>query len=128
MKMTHAAVAAIAALAISGGLAEAQGTGQPRSNGPGTQRPTGQGATSTPGASGTAAPAGQRDDRQSKSDAQMFVREAAIGGMAEVELGQLASGKASSADVKQFAERMVADHGTANTELKSLAEKRGLRV
>jgi len=58
----------------------------------------------------------------------MFVREAAIGGMAEVALGQLASGKASSADVKQFAERMVADHGKANTELKSLAEKRGLTV
>src|SRR5204862_2830964 len=80
----------------------------------------------------TAVPAGQRDHQPKsdtkKSDAQMFVREAAIGGMAEVELGQLASGKASSADVKQFAERMVADHGKANTELKSLAEKKGLMV
>jgi putative membrane protein len=132
MKMTHAAVATIAALAISGGLADAQGNGQPGSNGPGTQTQIGQGATSTPGAPGTAAPAGQHD-RQSKSDAkgsdaQMFVREAAIGGMAEVELGQLASGKASSPDVKRFAERMVADHGKANTELKSLAEKKGLSV
>ena len=43
----------------------------------------------------------------------MFVREAAIGGMAEVELGQLASGKASSADVKQFAQTMVTDHSGA---------------
>jgi putative membrane protein len=131
MKLTHAAAAAIAALAIAGGLADAQGTGQPGS-GAGTQSKTGQGATSTPGAPGTPAPAGQRD-QQSKidakeSDAQLFVREAAIGGMAEVELGQLASGKASSADVKQFAERMVADHGKANDELKSLAEKKGLRV
>jgi len=58
----------------------------------------------------------------------MFVREAAIGGMAEVELGQLASGKASNAEVKQFAQRMVTDHGKANTELKSLAEKKGFAV
>jgi len=128
-------VAAVAALAISGGLAEAQGNGQSGSNGPGsaTQTQTGQGSTATPGAPGTTTPAGQRD-RQTKSgdakgnDAHMFVREAAIGGLAEVELGRLASEKASSPDVKQFAERMVADHGKANTELKSLAEKKGLMV
>jgi putative membrane protein len=132
MKMTHAAFTAIAALAISGGVAEAQGIGQSGSTAPRTQTETGQGATSTPGAPGTGSPAAQRD-RESKSDAkgsdaQTFVREAAIGGLAEVELGQLASGRASSGDVKQFAERMVADHGKANSELKSLAEAKGLRV
>jgi putative membrane protein len=53
-----------------------------------------------------------------------FVKEAAMGGMAEVELGKLATEKASSADVKQFGQRMVDDHGKAGDELKSLAESK----
>jgi putative membrane protein len=47
---------------------------------------------------------------------QAFVKEAAIGGMAEVALGQLASTKATNDKVKAFAQRMVTDHGKANDE------------
>jgi putative membrane protein len=54
-----------------------------------------------------------------------FVTKAAQGGMEEVELGQLASSNAASADVKQFGQRMVTDHGKANEELKSIAQKSG---
>lgn len=50
-----------------------------------------------------------------------FMNKAAIGGMAEVELGRLATTKAQNADVKQFAQQMMADHTRANTELKTLA-------
>lgn len=57
-----------------------------------------------------------------------FMTEAAIGGMAEVELGKLASTKAQNADVKKFAQMMVADHGKANTELKALATKKGVTL
>jgi putative membrane protein len=56
------------------------------------------------------------------------MREAAIGGMAEVELGRVASEKSSSDEVKQFAQRMVTDHGKANAELKTLAEKKGISL
>ena len=56
----------------------------------------------------------------SSADAK-FLKEAADGGMAEVELGKLASEKASSGDVKQFGQRMAEDHGKANEELKQLA-------
>jgi putative membrane protein len=50
-----------------------------------------------------------------------FVKEAAMGGMAEVELGKLAAEKASNADVKKFGQRMVDDHSKANDELKMIA-------
>jgi putative membrane protein len=61
-------------------------------------------------------------------DTQTFVREAAIGGMAEVELGHLAASKAASDPVKQFAQRMVTDHSHANAELKTLVQRKGLTL
>jgi putative membrane protein len=59
---------------------------------------------------------------------QAFVKEAAIGGMAEVALGQLASTKATNDKVKAFAQRMVMDHGKANDELKTLASSKNMNV
>ena len=50
-----------------------------------------------------------------------FIKKAAQGGMAEVELGQLAQQKASSEEVKKFGERMVTDHSKANDQLKQVA-------
>jgi putative membrane protein len=57
-----------------------------------------------------------------------FVMEAAQGGMAEVELGRLAAEKASNADVKQFGQRMVDDHGKANDELKGFASQKNITL
>jgi putative membrane protein len=55
-----------------------------------------------------------------------FVMAAADGGMAEVELGQLAVEKGSSDDVKKFGQRMVDDHSKANDQLKQLAASKGV--
>ena len=59
---------------------------------------------------------------------QKFVKEAAQGGMAEVELGQLAVQKASNQDVKKFGQRMVDDHGKANDKLKEIASIKGITL
>jgi len=57
-----------------------------------------------------------------------FVEKAAMGGMAEVELGKLAQQKAASDQVKQFGARMAADHAKANDELKQIAGTKGMQL
>jgi len=54
-----------------------------------------------------------------------FVSNAARGGMAEAQLGQLAKEKGASASVRDFGQRMVTDHSKANDELKSLVVNKG---
>jgi len=61
------------------------------------------------------------------SDTQ-FMREAAVGGMAEVDLGQIGVQRAQNPEVKQFAQRMVDDHSKANEELKQVAAKRSVTL
>ena len=57
-----------------------------------------------------------------------FAMKAAEGGMAEVSLGQMAAQKATDADVKNFGNRMVNDHGKAGDELKQLATNKGIAL
>ncbi len=60
-----------------------------------------------------------------KDDAK-FAKEAANGGMAEVELGSLASQKSSNAQIKEFAAMMVADHSKANDELVGIVKSKSI--
>ena len=57
-----------------------------------------------------------------------FLKDAAEGGNAEVEASKMALTQATSADVKTFAQQMVDDHGKAGSELKGLAEQKGVKV
>jgi putative membrane protein len=59
---------------------------------------------------------------------QKFVMMAAIGGMEEVQLGQMAADKGTSAEVKQFGQHMVEDHSKANDELKTLAASKNITL
>jgi putative membrane protein len=97
--------------------------------------------TSTPPAGATSAESPQNsgmsqrtgmNPRDNRNEAgltttdQKFVRDAAEGGLAEVELGRLAVEKGSSESVKKFGQRMVDDHSKANDELKQIASAKGV--
>ena len=71
----------------------------------------------------TAADKAERGQLSSKD--YKFAVKAAQGGMAEVEIGQLAKQKANNPQVKTFAEKMVTDHTKANEELKQIVSKKG---
>jgi putative membrane protein len=65
-----------------------------------------------------------RGDRVATGGDLAFMNDAAAGGMAEIELGRLAVKQAASKEVKQFAERVIADHSKAGEELKQLAQRK----
>ena len=56
------------------------------------------------------------------------MHKAAKGGMMEVAMGRVAEQNGKSDDVKSFGRRMVTDHSKANDELKSIAEKKGVKL
>jgi putative membrane protein len=63
----------------------------------------------------------------SKQDRQYF-RDMAQANLAEVETGKLAQQQASSGEVKQYAERMVEDHGRMMQEQERMAGAKGLQM
>lgn len=110
MKRTVTTMAIVAALASAPALAQSGQGGQ-------SQSPQARGASAQ---THTAAKSANPD--------AAFAKEAAVGGMAEVELGNLAKERASSSDVKQFGDRMVTDHSRANDELKQWAQQKSVTL
>jgi len=64
--------------------------------------------------------------QQNMSD-QAFVSKALEGGMAEVQLGQLAQEKSQSSDVKDFGQKMVQDHTQLGEQMKPIAQQLGVK-
>jgi len=81
------------------------------------------GTTSTSSTTGTQAATSSMDPGD-----QAFANEAAQGGLAEVDMGNMAASKATNADVKSFGNRMVTDHTKLNDELKQLASTKGITL
>jgi putative membrane protein len=59
-------------------------------------------------------------------DDHKFVKEAALGGMANVAIGKLAAEKASSDAVKQFGQKVADEHAKSNDELRKVAAKKSV--
>src|SRR5919109_3253646 len=69
--------------------------------------------------------AGRTDAKVSGADKD-FIHDAAIAGMAEVELGQMAADHATDPEVKKFAHMMVKDHTSAGEKLKTIATENSI--
>jgi putative membrane protein len=87
---------------------------------------TGTETTGTTSTTSTGSTGGSRSSLNT-ADKEFFMA-AAQANLAEVNLGQMARDKATRADVKTFAERMITDHGQANEELKQLALSKGVAL
>jgi putative membrane protein len=59
-------------------------------------------------------------------DGAVFMRNAALAGIMEVKMGQIAMARATNPEVKAFAAMMVADHTKANMDLTALAKRLGI--
>ena len=66
--------------------------------------------------------------KQPNNTDRVFVHAAALGGMAEAELGKLAEQRSQNDAVKEFARLMVGDHGKANDRLIGLAKEDEIAV
>ncbi|HEY3731034.1 MAG TPA: DUF4142 domain-containing protein [Steroidobacteraceae bacterium] len=63
-----------------------------------------------------------------KSPDESFYKEAAEGGLSEVQQGQMAQEKGQSAAVKDFGAMMIRDHSAANEKLKGVADAKGIKL
>jgi len=72
----------------------------------------------------TAVPGVSHEEMQER----MFLQKAAEGGTAEVQLGKLATEKASADDVKAFGQKMVDDHTELNNQMAPIAESKGVAL
>lgn len=139
-KIRGITAAAMLAVGAAGSLAMAQAPGTAPGAGVGPGAATGAPATSpedqtnprTEPQRGTTptertAESGNTSAGLSKAD-QKFIRKAAEGGLAEVQLGQLAQQQGSSDAVKEFGQRMVTDHQTANQKLQSIAQEQNIEL
>jgi putative membrane protein len=119
-------LAAVAALCCSPMLAQAPGGGSPGGAGQ-MQQPSQPGGVNSPSAE-QQQQMGTSGMNSGPAVDKAFVKKALEGNMAEVEMGKLALQKSNDDQVKQFAQRMVDDHGKMLEELKPVAEQMGVKV
>jgi len=114
---TFIGAAGLAAAFTVGSIALSAQTPAPQSGAP---KP----ATTAPSGSMKQTPAAAT----ASSDDTAFVQKAAEGGMKEVEVGKAVASKASNAQVKAFANRLVKDHGAANQQLMAIAKRHNIET
>lgn len=115
-------VAGIAAFTCSMAVAQTgMNSPQPKPNSANANSPMNQNnaAMAQPMSSTPSGATGAMQDKK-------FAKAALAGGMAEVQLGQLAEQKSNSEDVKQFGQRMVDDHTKLNDQMKPIAAQLGV--
>jgi putative membrane protein len=126
IRMWNLAVAA--ALCCSPMLAQAPGGGGAPSGGGQMQQPSGANSPSSMDQQQQQQQMGTSGMNTGPAVDKAFVKKALEGNIAEIEMGKLALQKSNDDQVKQFAQRMVDDHGKMLDELKPAAEQMGVKV
>ncbi len=143
MSLKHVIVLAglVAALGVSATRVSAQSTPpaprppQPQPEDPAKPFPPPQGKTSPrppaitigPPSGGAAKEAPAKEDIASPA-AISFIKEAGHDGVVEIELAKLAQTRAMRADVRAYAQMLVADHQKANDELMAIATSKNVTI
>lgn len=122
--MKHPLIASSTLLALCLALpaaAQDDGPGSPASGNAGSSAPAGGTTSAAPDAKGKSSSTvvANRQDRK-------FVEDAAIAGMAEIQLGQIATQRAQHPAVRDYGNQMVNDHTTANRRLMTIAATLGI--
>ena len=119
----------LVAVAVKGGMATRDQNSNQNQN---SNSNTGSTQNRNANKSGKAGNAGAKGEQTGmatmSSQDRNFLMDAAEGGMMEVELGRIATQNGASDAVKQFGQKMVDDHGQANTELMSIATSKGVTL
>ena len=126
IRMWNLAVAA--ALCCSPMLAQAPGGAGAGAGGGGMQQPSGSNSPSSMDQQQQMATSGTSGMNTGPAVDKAFVKKALEGNIGEIEMGKLALQKSNDDQVKQFAQRMVDDHGKMQEQLKPAAEQMGVKV
>jgi putative membrane protein len=105
-----------------GGVGEQNGTGQPLPQGA-----TGPVANNPSMRDGAVSASAMQGNSMGSAQDKKFAKMAMTGDMTEIQAAQLALSKSSSADVKQFAQKMIDDHTTLDNQMKPVAAQLGLQ-
>lgn len=127
IRMWNLAVAA--ALCCSPMLAQAPGgAGAGAGGGAGQMQPSGTNSPSSMDQQQQQQQMGASGMNTGPAVDKAFVKKALEGNIGEIEMGKLALQKSNDDQVKQFAQRMVDDHGKMQDQLKPAAEQMGVKV
>jgi putative membrane protein len=71
---------------------------------------------------------GAPNDTAQQMKDKIFIRKVTEDGLAQVQLGKLASEKATSQDVKDYGQKMVDEHAKLNSSMAVIADSIGMRL
>jgi putative membrane protein len=83
--------------------------------------------TGTASTSGSSSSQSASSSQLSASDSR-FVKEAGMGGLAEVKMGYMGVQNGTSSQVKNLGQKLVTDHTAANKELEQIAARKGVTL
>ncbi len=70
----------------------------------------------------------QAQDKSNDTTARYFIIQASIGNLQEIQIAKLALQRSTNSEVKAFANRMIADHGTAQAQLMKIIKSRNFQI